>query len=216
MRVVAVITAREKSLRLPNKWSADICGKPMLQRVYNRAKMALLLDDIIIATTDESSRIIRYCKKHHIKYDAGKENDILGSLYSCGRKTKADVIVRVWGDSPLLEPKVIDWGIRIFGQQRRCDYLNTENFPPGTLIGVVPFSLIKKHNLTITNPEHRQWYTKYILDNVGTLDVCCMEYEIDLTNTDIAVDDQAGLEFARRVYSKYGNNFTLGDCICMK
>ena len=56
MRVIGVIPARYHSTRLDGKVLVDICGKPMIQHVYERARQASLLDDVIVATDDERIR----------------------------------------------------------------------------------------------------------------------------------------------------------------
>jgi len=53
MSVVAVIPARYGSSRFPGKPLADICGKPMVQHVYERAKSATLVGEIMVATDDD-------------------------------------------------------------------------------------------------------------------------------------------------------------------
>ena len=52
MKVIAVIPARYTSTRLPGKPLADICGKPMIQHVYELISRAEGLDDIVVATDD--------------------------------------------------------------------------------------------------------------------------------------------------------------------
>ena len=53
MEAIGVIPARYSSTRFAGKIMADLCGKPMIQHVWERAKKALLLDDVIIACDEE-------------------------------------------------------------------------------------------------------------------------------------------------------------------
>ncbi|MBT5398902.1 NTP transferase domain-containing protein, partial [bacterium] len=53
MKIVGIIPARYKSTRFPGKPLADICGKPMIWHVYQRAIKAKLLDEVYIATDDK-------------------------------------------------------------------------------------------------------------------------------------------------------------------
>lgn len=108
MRVAAIIPARYASSRLPGKPLADITGKPMVWRVYERAKMAKLVDEIWVATDDQ--RV----------YDAVREyggNVLMTSpdhpsgtdrLAEAAEKIKADIYVNVQGDEPLIPPELID------------------------------------------------------------------------------------------------------------
>ncbi|MBO6002137.1 MAG: NTP transferase domain-containing protein, partial [Mailhella sp.] len=52
MSIIAVIPSRYASTRLPGKPLADICGKPMIQHVYARVRLAGLFDEVIVATDD--------------------------------------------------------------------------------------------------------------------------------------------------------------------
>lgn len=108
MRVAAIIPARYASTRLPGKPLADIAGMPMVWRVYERARMARLVDEVWVATDDQ--RI----------YDAVHEfggNVIMTSpdhpsgtdrLAEAAGKISADIYVNVQGDEPLIPPELID------------------------------------------------------------------------------------------------------------
>ena len=109
MRTLCVIPARYASTRLPGKPLADICGKPMICRVLERARCARKPDKVIVATDDE--RI----------YDAvraeGGEAILTRADHPTGTDRLAevaeaypevDLIVNVQGDEPLIEPSVID------------------------------------------------------------------------------------------------------------
>ena len=52
MKIICVIPARYASTRLPGKPLKDICGKPMICRVFERAKLAKNISDVIVATDD--------------------------------------------------------------------------------------------------------------------------------------------------------------------
>ena len=109
MRTLCVIPARYASTRLPGKPLADICGKPMICRVLERASRAQKPEKVIVATDDE--RI----------YDAvraeGGEAILTRADHPTGTDRLAevaeaypevDLIVNVQGDEPLIEPSVID------------------------------------------------------------------------------------------------------------
>ena len=109
MRTLCVIPARYASTRLPGKPLADICGKPMICRVLERASRAQKPEKVIVATDDE--RI----------YDAvraeGGEAILTRADHPTGTDRLAevaeaypevDIIVNVQGDEPLIEPSVID------------------------------------------------------------------------------------------------------------
>ena len=109
MRTLCVIPARYASTRLPGKPLADICGKPMICRVLERARCARKPDKVIVATDDE-----RICDAVRAE---GGEALMTRTDHPTGTDRLAevaeaypavDLIVNVQGDEPLIEPSVID------------------------------------------------------------------------------------------------------------
>jgi len=108
MDVIGVIPARYSSARFEGKVLADILGKPMIQWVYERAKEALLLDDLIIACDDESvaSRAREF----------GAKAVMTSKAHTCGTDRIIEVInpldvkivINIQADEPLIHPTMID------------------------------------------------------------------------------------------------------------
>ncbi len=113
MKIVGIIPSRYASQRLPAKSLADIHGKPMVQRVYERAKQSRLLTDVIIATDDE--RIASVVRKFGGKAVMTAPEIQSGSdrVAFVARGLDADIIVNVQGDEPLIEPAMIDQTIQL-------------------------------------------------------------------------------------------------------
>jgi 3-deoxy-manno-octulosonate cytidylyltransferase (CMP-KDO synthetase) len=109
--VVIVIPARFGSTRLPGKPLVSLAGKPMIQRVYERAKMAALADRVIVATDDE--RIVEAVESFggtarmtRIDHRTGTERVAEVAAHENG-----DVFVNVQGDEPLLDPGAVDTAV---------------------------------------------------------------------------------------------------------
>ncbi|NBI73296.1 3-deoxy-manno-octulosonate cytidylyltransferase [Clostridiaceae bacterium] len=108
MKVVGVIPARYQSSRFPGKPLADICGRPMIWWVYNRAKLVKRLDEVIVATDDE--RIVQTCKSFHIPVISTSVYHRNGTerLSEAAQRITADIYVTIQGDEPLLEASTIE------------------------------------------------------------------------------------------------------------
>lgn len=108
MKIIGVIPARYESSRLPGKPLADICGKPMIWWVYQRACLVERLDEVVVATDDE--RIIVECKKYNIPSVMTSIEHRNGSerLSEVAKKMDADIYVTIQGDEPLLVPATIE------------------------------------------------------------------------------------------------------------
>jgi 3-deoxy-manno-octulosonate cytidylyltransferase (CMP-KDO synthetase) len=113
MVVELFIPARFASKRLPGKPLADIGGKPMIQWVYERASLATLADKVTVATDDERIREAVTAFGGSVVM-TGEHSSGTGRVAEAARNTdsKADIIVNVQGDEPLIEPETIDLAIR--------------------------------------------------------------------------------------------------------
>src|SRR3954452_1379350 len=108
MRVIGVIPARYESSRLAGKALADILGKPMVRHVYERARLARNLDEIVVATDDDrirqtvagfGARAIMTSAEHRSGTDRVAE--AIGS-------DAAEIVVNIQGDEPMLDPLMLE------------------------------------------------------------------------------------------------------------
>lgn len=108
MRTLAVIPARYASTRLPGKPLLDICGKPMIQHVYEAVSRASLVDDVLVATDD--SRIARAVGDFggHAVMTSPHCASGTDRLVEIARHEQADIYLNVQGDEPLLRPADIE------------------------------------------------------------------------------------------------------------
>jgi spore coat polysaccharide biosynthesis protein SpsF len=135
-RVIAIIQGRMSSSRLPRKILADIAGQPMLQRVFIRTSRAATVTETIFATTTDPSddAVAEYCDFSGIPFTRGSLYDVLDRYYQTAKQAKADVVVRVTADCPVIDPALIDdavnaiWG-RFEGMPNPLDSLNRPLFP---------------------------------------------------------------------------------------
>jgi 3-deoxy-manno-octulosonate cytidylyltransferase (CMP-KDO synthetase) len=108
VRTIGIIPARYSSTRLPGKPLKDICGKPMIQHVYERALKAQLLDDVIVATDD--MRIVEAVTNFGGKAQMTSSDHVSGSdrIAEIARNMVCDLVVNIQGDEPLILPEIID------------------------------------------------------------------------------------------------------------
>ena len=114
MKVLGIIPARYKSSRFPGKPLADICGKPMIWWVYNRAIKAETLTEVYVATDDE--RIYNACKENDINVIMTSDTHKTGTdrIGEVARKIPADLYVNIQGDEPMIEPETINKAVYPF------------------------------------------------------------------------------------------------------
>lgn len=102
MKIIGVIPARYKSSRFPGKPLVDICGKPMVWWTYQQAIKVPELDEVYVATDDQS--IFDTCREFGVRVIMTSEDNKTGTdrVGEVARKIPADIIVNVQGDEPLI------------------------------------------------------------------------------------------------------------------
>ena len=128
MRTVAIIQARMGSTRLRGKSLMGICGEPLLLKVINQVKGSNLVSEVIVVTTnlEEDEPIVELCKKINLRFFRGSKNNVLERYFKAAEITKADIIVRITGDCPLIAPDTIDEVIEGF-LKSNCSYVSNTN-----------------------------------------------------------------------------------------
>jgi 3-deoxy-manno-octulosonate cytidylyltransferase (CMP-KDO synthetase) len=138
MRVIGLIPARYKSSRLEGKALADILGKPMIQHVYERARLAKSLDDVVVATDDQRiyRAVVGFGGKA-VMTSAGHRSGtdrVAEAMASDG----ADVVVNIQGDEPMLDPLMLEEVVAPFRQ--------------GTSVGLVTLKKEVFHETEFADP----------------------------------------------------------------
>lgn len=109
--VVVVIPARYGSTRLPGKPLISLAGKPMIQRVYEQAKLAARADRVVVATDD--ARIVSAVEAFGGQARMTRSDHRTGTerVAEVAAHEKGDVFVNVQGDEPLLDPAAVDTAV---------------------------------------------------------------------------------------------------------
>lgn len=107
-RIIVVIPARMASTRFPGKPLADLAGLPMVEHVRRRAALSSVVDDVIVATCDEE--IVRVTRAFGGRAVMTKDTyeRCTDRVAEAALPEKADIIVNVQGDEPLLRPEMLD------------------------------------------------------------------------------------------------------------
>jgi 3-deoxy-manno-octulosonate cytidylyltransferase (CMP-KDO synthetase) len=108
LAIVAIIPARFGSTRLPGKPLLDIAGKPMIAHVYERARMARLLDRVLVATDDPRIADAVRGIGGEVRMTSPDHRSGTDRVAEAAREMDAEIVVNVQGDEPLLDPRGID------------------------------------------------------------------------------------------------------------
>lgn len=109
-RIIAVIAARMGSKRLPGKTLRSIAGKPLLGHLIDRVERSNMINGIIVTTPESSANdpVAVYCASRGIPCFRGSEEDVAERMLGALQSMHADVGVQLYGDSPVIDPRIID------------------------------------------------------------------------------------------------------------
>jgi len=164
-KVGAVILARMRSERLPGKVMLSLKGKPALQWIVERLKNSKYLDNIIIATSDDMScdPIAGMCVRLGYSYFRGSEEDVLDRFVKASKPYNLDAVVRITGDCPMVDWRIVDTLISLFFTNK-CDYCSNvlrRTFPIGFDVEVIATSILEEID-ELAEGVDRQHITTYI------------------------------------------------------
>jgi spore coat polysaccharide biosynthesis protein SpsF (cytidylyltransferase family)/glutamate-1-semialdehyde aminotransferase len=206
-RIVALIQARAGSTRLPEKVLADICGRPMLWHVVDRVRRSRLLDDVVVATTTQpgDDRVALLCDENGWACFRGSEEDVLDRFTLAAREARADAVVRVTADCPLIDPEVID---RVVEEYCRGDAGYVSNilvytWPQGLDVEVFSVAALERAWREAVLPAEREHVTPWLR---ASPDVARRDVRSDLDGVwhgqRWTVDEEQDLHFVRAIYAR--------------
>lgn len=200
------------STRLPGKVLLDIAGKPMLQRVVERARRAATIHEVRVATTIEPSDdpVAAFCQQNGIPVSRGSLNDVLDRYYQAARAAGADVIVRLTADCPLLDPQVVDGVVTAFLEPDGCDFAANRLPPPwhrtypiGLDTEVVSMQALERAWREADQPHQREHVMPYFYEQDGRFRVKVIDAPQDYGWMRWTVDTPQDLELVRTIYARF-------------
>ncbi len=223
MNKVVIVQARLGSTRLPSKVLKDLSGKPVLYHVLERIKKTKLVDNIVIATTDLDSDepLIEYLRENKIDYYRGSSEDVLSRYYESALQYKADIIIRITSDCPLIDPIVIDEIINIYLENNNYDYVSNtlmRSFPRGLDVELFTFDSLKKSFLKAEQKWEREHVTPYIYTNRDLFNVYNFANKTDQSFFRWTLDTPEDYQLIKEIYDSLYNEgkiFTTEEVISL-
>lgn len=214
MKVVAIVQARTGSTRLPGKVLKDIGGETMLSRVVGRLRRARLINEVLIATTDLAvdDAIVTECRKCSAPVSRGDERDVLDRYFRAAQLAKAEVVVRITSDCPLIDPEITDKTIAAFIEARR-DYASNvmqRTYPRGLDTEVMTVAALERAWRQARKPYEREHVTPYIYEHPEEFKLLSVTGDEDQSSHRWTVDTPEDLEFVRAVYGRLGTEAAFG------
>lgn len=213
MRTVAVVQARMSSHRLPGKVLADLGGRSVLALLLHRLSNAEELDDIVVATSNESSDdvIVEACQNAGVASYRGPLKDVLERYRQAAAAVRADVIVRVTADCPLIDAAVVDELVRFF-REMHLDYCGLGGeFPHGLDCEVFSREALDEAALNAILPYDREHVTPYLKARPVEFTTAPFQPITGMLTERWTLDETEDLHFLRRLVELLGERVLDAD-----
>ncbi|WP_371362956.1 8-amino-3,8-dideoxy-manno-octulosonate cytidylyltransferase [Sporomusa rhizae] len=223
MKTVAVIQARMGSTRLPGKILKDLLGQTVLQHVIERVQQVNNIDEVVIATTTLShdDAVMEETVKCGVKCFRGSEDDVLARYYFAAKDNKADVVVRITSDCPLIDPLVTNEIVGFFKDKKDYDIvtnaasdLSKRTYPRGLDTEVFSFEVLEKAFKQADKKYQREHVTPYIYETSPL--IYYYTNETDYSKHRWTLDTEEDFDLIKKIYQylyKGKHDFYLEDII---
>lgn len=208
MKVVAIVQARMGSTRLPGKILKEVQGKTLLEIQLERLKQSTYIQQVILATTTQAQddSVVNLCKQLKIDVYRGSEEDVLSRYYEAAMEFKANVIVRLTSDCPLIDPIIVDDVITTYLRQAdSVDYVSNtlvRTYPRGLDVEVFSLQALKKANMEAILQRDREHVTSYLYSNLDLFRIDQVKGEQDYSNYRWTVDTLEDFELIQLILNE--------------
>jgi len=212
MKTVAIVQARMGSTRLPGKVMKEVDGIPLITLLLSRLAAATRVDEIVVATSDapQDRPLQHLVESLGYRAIAGSERDVLARYASAAQLVDADVIVRITGDCPLIDPGLVDDVLDAF-LGAGLDYASNSyppTFPDGLDVEVFTRAALMTAAEQASEAYDREHVTPYIRRNAHASTVITADH--DYSDLRWTVDDPEDLVVIRGVVEHFSPRRNFG------
>ncbi len=169
MRIGIIIQARMGSQRLPGKTLALVQGKALLAYLCERMARCALADMVAVATSSEAAddAIVSFCGGMGVPCYRGSHVDVAARFRDTAAALGLDGFVRVCGDSPFLDPALVDHAIGLFrqGGSNLVTNVHPRTFPMGQSVEVVDAVVFARAYDRMRLPDEFEHVTRHFYDH---------------------------------------------------
>lgn len=207
MKVNCIIQARMSSERLPGKVMRILSGKPMIGHLITSLTHSKKIDQIIVATTTNSSDdiIVNYLQKNNWKFFRGDENDVLLRYIDTLKQFPADYVVRITADNPLIDPTIVDSVIEQ-AISTQSDYSSNhlvKTYPLGYIVEIISTKTLQNVEKLIKNSNEREHVTWHIIQNQNKFNTSNFSASANMSypNWRLTVDTKEDFQLIEKIFS---------------
>jgi spore coat polysaccharide biosynthesis protein SpsF len=215
MHTVAFVQARMGSTRLPGKVLEPLAGRPALERIVERLRGVPALDEVAVLTSQSSAddAIVELCRERRIPCLRGSERDVLDRFHRGAQTLRAERVVRVTADCPLVDPEVVARLLELAATRPDVAYASVatgaigvdagyRRYPDGLDAEAFTALALTEAWHEAADPFEREHVTPFIWRRPERFGVAVLEADEDLGDERWTVDYPADLELVRAVYAR--------------
>jgi spore coat polysaccharide biosynthesis protein SpsF (cytidylyltransferase family) len=194
------------STRLPGKTLRPVGGKPLLGYVLERLAHAEHLDEVVVATSTEpdDDAIGAFCDAVGIRCLRGSAHDVAARYLDAVSALALDAFVRISGDSPLLDQRIVTRAVEDFraAPVDLVTNVSPRTFPPGESVEVVSGDAFIRAHALLTEGDDREHVTRVFYNFPETFDIRNFESGRDYGALRLVVDTEGDLQFVESVLAR--------------
>lgn len=161
--MLVIVPARMSSARFPGKALHWLGSRRVLEWVVWRCALARCVTEVCVATSTEEDddAIVGWCDSAGVAVARGPLDDVCGRVLGVAQTRGADRFVRISGDSPLIDPELIDLMVER-SATRSFDVVTNvfpRSFPTGQSVEVITTDALGRLHANIDDPRHREHVT---------------------------------------------------------
>jgi spore coat polysaccharide biosynthesis protein SpsF len=209
MKTAIVVQARMTSTRLPGKVLMDLAGHPMLAQQLRRLKRCGTADEIVVATTTNQTDdpIVALASAEGVRWYRGSDQDVLSRYLGAAMESRAEAVIRVTADCPIIDPLEIDRVVReLLRASSEADYaanIITRTFPRGLDTEAMFLDTLARVDRMARSRRAREHVTTFIYEERPDLfRIVSVTDERDNSDLRWTVDTLEDLSRIRQIYEK--------------
>ena len=208
MRTLGIIQARMGSSRLPGKVLRRLGGRTVLARVVDAARGSGVVDELVVATTEESrdDAVVAECTALGVSCHRGPVDDVLTRFVQVMETHPSDATLRFTADCPLLDPQLIATAARVFATVPHLDYLSTSiarTLPRGLDVEVVRSDVLRQVDKLATGHD-RTHVTSYVYGHPNEFSVLGLTLQPDLSHLRLTLDTEDDWRLIEAIVAAFG------------
>ena len=221
MKVVAVVQARMGSTRFPKKVMRSLGGAPMIEVLLARLARAARVNHIVLATStaERDAPLAEHVAGLGYEVYRGDEQDVLDRYYQAAARAGADIVIRVTGDCPLIDPGLVDSVVGLL-LDSKADYASNvapATYPDGLDVEAFRFAALETSWRDARAPREREHVTVHLREAPG-FSRTNLEFTENLSGERWTVDEPADFEVVEAVFRHFAprRDFTWREVLALR